>query len=125
MNKVLYRITEHCQEIRFANMDWEKFIADPFNYLYGISDQNFIDVDKEFELKEEAKKYIAGHPILISRFPDYFLIQWLELNKVTFDEDSEEISCDLFSVSELDLSNVPIVSNFDLISALNKQEGDL
>lgn len=122
MNKVLYRITEHCQEIRFANMDWEKFIADPFNYLYGISDQNFIDIDKKFGLKEDAEKYVKRHPILIKRFPDYFLIQWLELNKATFDEDGEEVSCDLVNVSELDLSNVPIVSNFDLISVLNKGE---
>ena len=122
MNKILYRITEHCQEIRFANMDWEKFIADPFNYLHGISDQNFIDIDKEFGLKEDAEKYVNGHPILIKRFPDYFLIQWLELNKAAFDEDGDEVSCDLVSVSELDLSNVPIVSNFDLISALNKGE---
>lgn len=122
MNKVLYRITEHYQEIRFANMDWEKFIADPFNYLHGISDQNFIDIDKEFGLKEDAEKYVKGHPILIKRFPDYFLIQWLELNKATFDEDGEEVSCDLVNVSELDLSNVPIVSNFDLVSVLNKGE---
>lgn len=122
MNKVLYRITEHCQEIRFANMDWEKFIANPFNYLHGISDQNFIDIDKEFGLKEDAEKYVKEHPIRITRFPDYFLIQWLELNKATFDEDGEEVSCDLVNVSELDLSNVPIVSNFDLISVLNKGE---
>ena len=110
MNKTVYIITEHSQEIRFANMDWEKFINNPSNYLQDISGVDFVDAGGEFTLKEEAERYITEHPIYITRFPDYFIIQWLELIKVTFDEDIDEVSYDLVSTSKLDLSNAPIKS---------------
>ena len=122
MYKTIYRTVWRQQEVEFKDMDWDAFVNDTFNYLCGFGGQGFIETDKEFVLKSEAEKYVKGHPILIKRFPDYFLIQWLELNKTAFDEDGEEVSCDLVNVSELDLSNVPIVSNFDPVSVLNKGE---
>lgn len=94
-----------------------------------INDQRFIrfiEVDREFILKSEAEKYIKEHPICIKRLPNCFFIRWLELHEVVFNEDCCEAGLnllgfsELFAVSKLDLMNVPIVSNFDLISALNK-----
>ena len=69
---------------------------------------------------------IKEHPICIKRLPNCFFIRWLELHEVVFNEDCCEAGLnllgfsELFAVSKLDLMNVPIVSNFDLISALNK-----
>lgn len=108
MNKTVYIITEHSQEIRFADMDWEKFINDPSNYLQDISGVDFVDAGGEFILKSEAERYITEHPIHIKRFPEYFIIQWLELIEVIFDRDINEVSYDLVSMSKLDLSNTPI-----------------
>ena len=107
-------------------MDWDAFISDTFNYLLGFSGQGFIETDQEFVLKSEAEKYVKEHPICIKRLQGYFLIRWLELYEIVFNEDDCEAGydlcgfSDLFAVSKLDLMNTPIVSNFDLISALNK-----
>ena len=100
--------------------------SDTFNYLCSLNDQRFIEVDREFILKSEAEKYIKEHPICIKRLPNCFFIRWLELHEVVFNEDDYEVGFDLlsfselFAVSKLDLMNTPIVSNFDLIDALNK-----
>lgn len=126
MNKTLYRAIWRCQEIEFENMDWDAFIGDTFNYLCSLNDRNFIEIDREFVLKSEAEKYIKEHPICIKRLPDCFFIRWLELHEVVFDENDCEAgynlfgTSELFTVSEFNLMDVPIVSNFDLISALNK-----
>ena len=131
MNKTTYRTVWRCQEIEFENMDWDALISDTFNYLCGINDRNFIEADREFVLKTEAEKYIKEHPVCIKRLPDCFLIRWLELHEVVFTEDDCEAGFDLlgasklFTVIKFNLMDVPIVSNFDLISALNKLEGDL
>lgn len=51
-------------------------------------------------------------------------------HEIAFDEDDCEVGYDLLDVSELvtiskfNLMDVPIVSNFDLISALNNLDGD-
>lgn len=130
MSKTLYRTAWRCQEVEFENMDWDAFIGDTFNYLCNINDQNFIEVDKEFILKSEAEKYVKEHPVYIKRLPNCFFIRWLELYEVDFDEDDCETGCnlsnigDLVTVSEFNLMNVPIVSNFDLISALNELDKD-
>lgn len=131
MNKTLYRAIWRCQEIEFENMDWDAFIGDTFNYLCSLNDRNFIEVDREFVLKSEAEKYIKEHPICIKRLPDCFFIRWLELHEVVFDENDCEAGynllsfSELFAVSKLDLMNTPIVSNFDLIDALNRSKGSL
>lgn len=126
MNKTIYRTVWRSQEVEFKDMNWDAFISDTFNYLCSLNDQRFIEVDREFILKSEAEKYIKEHPICIKRLPNYFFIRWLELHEVVFNEDACEAGLnllgfsELFAVSKLDLMNVPIVSNFDLISALNK-----
>ena len=126
MSKTLYRTVWRCQEVEFENMNWDALISDTFNYLCGINDRNFIEVKREFVLKTEAEKYIKEHPVCIKRLPDCFLIRWLELHEVVFTEDDCEAGFDLlgaselFAVSKLDLADVPIVTNFDLVSALNK-----
>lgn len=131
MNKTIYRTVWRQQEVEFKDMDWDAFISDTFNYLCSLNDQNFIEVDKEFVLKSEAEKYVKEHPVYIKRFTDCFFIRWLELYEVVFNEDDCEAGYNLFGTSELftvskfNLMDVPIVSNFDLISALNKLEGDL
>lgn len=130
MNKTMYRTVWRQQEVEFKDMDWDAFTSDTFNYLCSINDQNFIEVDREFVLKSEAEKYIKEHPVYIKRLPDFFLIRWLELHEVVFDEDDCEADYnllgvgDLVTVSEFNLMDAPIVSNFDLISALNKLEGE-
>lgn len=130
MNKTIYRTVWRHQEVGFKDMDWDAFISDTFNYLCGFSGQGFIETDQEFVLKSEAEKYVKEHPICIKRLQGYFLIRWLELYEVVFNEDGCEAGydlcgfSDLFAVSELDLANTPIVSNFDLIGALNKLDED-
>lgn len=131
MNRTLYRTVWRSQEIEFKNMNWDALISDTFNYLCNLSDQRFIEVDREFILKSEAEKYIKEHPICIKRLPNCFFIRWLELHEVVFNEDDYEVGFDLlsfselFAVSKLDLMNTPIVSNFDLIDALNRSKGGL
>lgn len=131
MNKTIYRTVWLQQEVEFENMNWDAFIGDTFNYLCSINDQNFIEVDREFVLKSEAVKYVKKYPVRITRLQGYFLIRWLELYEVVFNEDDCEAGYDLFSfsdlviISEFNLMDVPIVSNFDLISALNKLERGL
>lgn len=131
MNKTIYRTVWRQQEVEFENMNWDAFIGDTFNYLCSINDQNFIEVDREFVLKSEAVKYVKKYPVRITRLQGYFLIRWLELYEVVFNEDDCEAGYDLFSfsdlviISEFNLMDVPIVSNFDLISALNKLERGL
>lgn len=126
MNKTIYRTVWRQQEVEFKNMDWDAFVNDTFNYLCGFSGQGFIETDQEFVLKSEAEKYVKEHPIRITRLQGYFLIRWLELYEIAFNEDYCEIGYDLFSfsdlviISEFNLMDVPIMSNFDLISALNK-----
>lgn len=126
MNKTIYKTVWRCQEIEFENMDWDAFIGDTSNYLCSINDQNFIEVDREFVLKTEAEKHVKEHPVYIKRLPDFFFIWWLELHEVVFGEDDCEADYNLLSVgdlvtiSEFNLMDAPIVSNFDLISALNK-----
>lgn len=126
MNKTLYRTVWRSQEIEFKNMNWDALISDTFNYLCSINDQNFIEVDREFILKTEAEKYVKEHPVYIKRLSDRFFIRWLELYEIVFNEDDCEAgynlfdTSELFTVSEFNLMDVPIVSNFDLISALNK-----
>ena len=129
MNKTIYRTVWHQQEVEFKDMDWDTFVNDTFNYLCGFSGQGFIETDREFVLKSEAVKYVKEHPICIKRLPNYFFIRWLELHEVVFNEDDCEVGFDLlnfselFAVSKLDLMNTPIVSNFDLIDALNRSKG--
>ena len=112
--------------LKFENMNWDAFISDTFNYLCGFSGQGFIETDKEFVLKSEAVKYVKKHPVRITRLQGYFLVRWMELYEVAFNEDYCEVGYDLFSfsdlviISEFNLMDAPIVSNFDLISALNK-----
>lgn len=131
INKTIYRTVWRQQEVEFENMNWDAFIGDTFNYLCSINDQNFIEVDREFVLKSEAVKYVKKYPVRITRLQGYFLIRWLELYEVVFNEDDCEAGYDLFSfsdlviISEFNLMDVPIVSNFDLISALNKLERGL
>lgn len=131
MYKTVYRTVWRQQEVEFKDMDWDAFISDTFNYLCDFSGQGFIETDQEFVLKSEAEKYVKEHPICITRFQGYFLIRWLELYEVVFNEDDCEagydllVFSDLFTVSKLDLMNTPITSNFDLVSAFNKLEGDL
>lgn len=126
MNKTIYRTVWRQQEVEFKDMDWDAFVNDTFNYLCGFSGQGFIETDQEFVLKSEAEKYVKEHPIRITRLQGYFLIRWLELYEIAFNEDYCEIGYDLFSfsdlviISEFNLMDVPIMSNFDLISALNK-----
>lgn len=126
MNKTTYGTVWRQQEVEFENMNWDAFIGDTFNYLCSINDQNFIEVDREFILKTEAEKYVKEHPVYIKRLPDRFFIRWLELYEIVFNEDDCEAGFDLlgaselFAVSKLDLADVPIVTNFDLVSALNK-----
>ena len=130
MNKTIYRTVWRQQEVEFKDMNWAAFMSDTFNYLYSINDRNFIEVDREFVLKTEAEKYVKEHPVYIKRLPDFFLIRWLELYEVVFNEDDCEAGYDLFSfsdlviVSEFNLMDVPVVSNFDLIDALNKLDRD-
>lgn len=131
MNKTIYRTVWRQQEIEFKDMDWDAFVNDTFNYLCGFSGQGFIETDREFALKSEAEKYVKKHPVRITRLQGYFLIRWLELYEVVFNEDYCEIGYDLFNfsdlviISEFNLMDVPIMSNFDLISALNKSKGGL
>ena len=131
MYKTIYRTVWRQQEVEFKDMDWDAFVNDTFNYLCGFSGQGFIETDQEFVLKSEAEKYVKKYPVRIIRLQGYFLIRWIELYEVAFNEDYCEIGYDLFSfsdlaiISEFNLMDVPIVSNFDLISALNKLEGDL
>lgn len=131
MNKTIYRTVWRQQEVEFENMNWDAFVNDTFNYLCSINDQNFIEVDREFVLKSEAVKYVKKYPVRITRLQGYFLIRWLELYEVVFNEDDCEAGYDLFSfsdlviISEFNLMDVPIVSNFDLISALSKLERGL
>ena len=126
MNKTTYGTVWRQQEVEFENMNWDAFIGDTFNYLCSINDQNFIEVDREFILKTEAEKYVKEHPVYIKRLSDRFFIRWLELYEIVFNEDDCEAgynlfgTSELFTVSEFNLMDVPIVSNFDLISALNK-----
>lgn len=126
MNKTTYRTVWRQQEVEFENMNWDAFIGDTFNYLCSINDQNFIEVDREFILKTKAEKYVKEHPVYIKRLSDRFFIRWLELYEIVFNEDDCEAgynlfgTSELFTVSEFNLMDVPIVSNFDLISALNK-----
>lgn len=130
MNRTLYRAVWRQQEVEFKDMDWDAFISDTFNYLCGFSGQGFVETDQEFVLKSEAEKYVKEHPICIKRLQGYFLIRWIELYEVVFNEDDCEAGydlfgfSDLFAVSKFDLMNTPIVSNFDLISALNGLDGD-
>lgn len=126
MYKTIYRTVWRQQEVEFKDMDWAAFANDTFNYLCGFSGQGFIETDQEFVLKSEAEKYVKKHPVRITRLQGYFLIRWIELYEVAFNEDYCEVGYDLFSfsdlviISEFNLMDVPIVSNFDLISALNK-----
>lgn len=112
-------------------MDWDTFVNDTFNYLCSFSGQGFIETDQEFVLKSEAEKYVKKYPVRITRLQGYFLVRWMELYEVAFNEDYCEIGCDFFGfsdlviVSEFNLMDVPIVSNFDLVDALNKSGGDL
>lgn len=131
MNKTLYRTVWRQQEVEFKDMDWDAFVNDTFNYLCSFSGQGFIETDQEFVLKSEAEKHVKKYPVHITRLQGYFLIRWLELYEVVFNEDDCEAGYDLFSfsdlviISEFNLMDVPIVSNFDLISALNKLERGL
>ena len=126
MYKTIYRTVWRQQEVEFKDMDWDAFVNDTFNYLCGFSGQGFIETDQEFVLKSEAEKYVKKYPVRITRLQGYFLIRWIELYEVAFNEDYCEVDCDLFGfsdlviISEFNLMDVPIVSNFDLISALNK-----
>ena len=126
MNKTIYRTIWRHQKVEFKDMDWDAFVNDTFNYLCGFSGQGFIETDQEFVLRSEAEKYVKEHPICIKRLQGYFLIRWIELYEVAFNEDFCEIGYDLFSfsdlviISEFNLMDVPIVTNFDLVSALNK-----
>lgn len=130
MNKTIYRTVWRHQEVEFKDIDWDALIRDTFNYLCSFSGQGFIETDQEFVLKSEAEKYIKEHPIHITRLQGYFLIRWLELYEVVFNEDGCEAGydflgfSDLVTVSEFNLMDVPIVSNFDLIDALNELNGD-
>ena len=125
-NRTIYRAVWRHQEVNFKDLNWDAFITDAFNCLLNFSGQGFIETDQEFVLKSEAEKYVKKHPISIKRLQGYFLTNWLELYEVVFNEDDCEAGydlfgfSDLFAVSELDLMNTPIVSNFDLVSALNK-----
>lgn len=131
INRTLYRTVWRSQEVEFKDMDRDALISDTFNYLCSLNDQRFIEADREFTLKTEAEKYIKEHPICIKRLPNCFFIRWLELHEVVFNEDCCEAGLslldfsELFAVSKLDLMNTPIVSNFDLIDALNRSRGNL
>lgn len=130
MYKTIYKTVWRQQEVEFKDMDWDAFISDTFNYLLGFSGQGFIETDQEFVLKSEAEKYVKKYPVRITRLQGYFLIRWIELYEVAFNEDYCEIGYDLFGfsdlviISEFNLMDVPIVSNFDLISALNELDKD-
>lgn len=82
-------------------------------------------------MKSEAEKYVKEHPVHITRLKDCFFVRWLELHEIVFNEDDCEAGynflsfSELFAVSKLDLMNTPIVSNFDLIDALNRSKGGL
>ena len=99
--KKVYKITEHVEEIRHRDMNWEKFNEDPINYLYSISDQNFVDVAAEFDNEAEAEEFLGEHPFNVTRYPDYQLIQWYELGCATIDEDGDEINYESMDASRL------------------------
>lgn len=130
MYKTTYRTVWRQQEVEFKDMDWDAFISDTFNYLCGFSGQGSIEADQEFVLRSGAEKYVKEHPINITRLQDYFLIRWLELYEIVFNEDDCEAGYDLLGfgdlviISKFNLMDVPIVSNFDLVGALNKLDED-
>lgn len=99
--KKVYQITEHVEEIRHRDMNWKKFNEDPINYLYSISDQNFVDVTKEFDNEADAEEFIREHPISVAGYPEYQLIQWYELGCATIDEDGDEINYESMDASRL------------------------
>lgn len=99
--KKIYQITEHIEEVNHRRMNWDKFNEDPLNYLYGISDQNFVDTVKEFNNEADATKFIEEHPINVTQFPDYYLIQWYEMDCATIDEDGDEVNCESIDASRL------------------------
>lgn len=104
INRTLYRTVWRSQEVEFKDMDWDALISDTFNYLCSLSDQRFIEADREFTLKTEAEKYIKEHPICIKRLPNCFFIRWLELHEVVFTEDDCEAGFDLLGAMLLYLS---------------------
>ena len=110
MYKKIYRTVWRQQEIEFKDMDWDTFVNDTFNYLCSFSGQGFIETDQEFVLKSEAEKYVKKYPARITRLQGYFLVRWMELYEVAFNEDYCEIGCDLFGFSDL-----VIVSEFNLM----------
>ena len=121
--KKIYQVTEHCEEIRHKDMDWEKFNEDPINWLYSLSDQNFVDVEKEFDNEGEAQEFINEHPIDISPFPDYYLIRWYELGSVELDEDGDEVNYESIDASRL-TRNVDKLNSIrdDIVAGLDKTE---
>nr|DAS52876.1 MAG TPA: hypothetical protein [Caudoviricetes sp.]DAY40690.1 MAG TPA: hypothetical protein [Caudoviricetes sp.] len=99
--KKIYQITEHVEEVSHRRMNWDKFNEDPTNYLYSISDQNFVDVTKEFDNEADAEKFICEHPFNVIMYPDYVFIQWYEMGCVTIDEDGDEINYESIDASRL------------------------
>lgn len=99
--KKIYQITEHVEEVSHKKMNWDKFNEDPINYLYSISDQNFVDVEKEFDNEADAERFIDEHPIKVTPFPEYHLIQWYELGCATIDEDGDKINYESMDASRL------------------------
>lgn len=99
--KKIYQITEHIEEVSHRRMNWEKFNEDPVNYLYSISDQNFVDVTKEFDNEIDAEAFLNEHPFSVTRYPEYYLIQWYEMGCVTIDKDGDEINYESIDASRL------------------------
>lgn len=106
MDKTLYRVTRHCQEVEFESMDWDALIGDTFKYLRGLRGQGNIETDQEFVLKSEAEKYVKDHSIRIARLPYYFFVQWLELYEVVFNESGDEIDYTFVAANKLDSMSV-------------------
>lgn len=86
MYKKIYRTVWRQQEVEFKDMDWDTFVNDTFNYLCSFSGQGFIETDQEFVLKSEAEKYVKKYPVRITRLQGYFLVRWMELYEVAFND---------------------------------------
>lgn len=99
--KKIYQITEHVEEVSHKKMNWDKFNEDPINYLYGISDQNFVDIEKEFDNEADALEFLKENPFNVAMYPDYVLIQWYEMGCVTIDEDGDKINYESIDASRL------------------------
>ena len=99
--KKIYQITEHVEEVSHKKMNWDKFNEDPINYLYGISDQNFVDVAAEFDNEADAEEFLREHPISVTMYPEYQLVQWYELGSVEIDEDGDKINYESIDASRL------------------------